>query len=372
MCVAAPALAVFVVAALASCGTAEPPAVEAVPVPPPSVGTTVGPWTRLPDPPLSARHGAVAVWTGEEVVVIGGSTKPPCPGNASCAIGLDRMDGAAYDPAARSWRPIADAPEPVTASSAVALGGDVYLLESEPGGGPRDRMLRYDPEGDAWIDLPAPTHAEGRRVLAWEDRLVAVVESAPSPPTSVHEAWDPATGSWTPLAADPMPPEHYRFGFTIGSDLYVSTIDALARHDGSGWEAVDVGADGLTCDDLTAAEGSGDPQTVLMPRGPDSSAFCVRGDDGALAGVDPPPSYDAATRIIEFPLGGEEHVALGTSVYDVEAARWSSLDAPQTLRREGMAAVWAGGTLITFGGAARTDAFNTPVYGDAWLWTAPG
>lgn len=65
-------------------------------------------------------------------------------------------------------------------------------------------------------------------------------------------------------------------------------------------------------------------------------------------------------------------VALGSSVYDAAATAWTSLDAPYTLRREGMAAVWAGDELFTFGGAARTDASDVPVYGDAWLWTAPG
>src|SRR5688572_32281859 len=31
-----------------------------------------GGWEQLPDPPLSPRDGATAVWTGQEVVVVGG------------------------------------------------------------------------------------------------------------------------------------------------------------------------------------------------------------------------------------------------------------------------------------------------------------
>ncbi|MBL8775405.1 MAG: hypothetical protein JNK12_05720 [Acidimicrobiales bacterium] len=366
---------VLVVATAAACGTVDPPAVAATPEPvaSPPVGTTVGPWTRLPDPPLAARHDALAVWTGDEVVVLGGSITPPCPGNALCASGLDRIDGAAYDPVAGTWRRIADAPAAVTANAAVVLDGDLYVLESGAGGD-GSQMLRYDPEADVWTVLPGPSTTQGRRLLAWGDQLVAVMESAPTPPTpptTAHEIWDPATATWTPLPPDPMPAEWYRFGFTVGPDLYVSTIDTLARFDGSAWALVQVGDDGATCDDLRATRGPSAPDTVLMPRGPDSPAFCVR-DDDALAGVEAPPSYDAATRIIEFPLGGDERAALGTSVYDAAATAWMSLDAPNTLQREGMAAVWAGDELFTFGGAARTDTFDTPVYGDAWLWTAPG
>lgn len=328
----------------------------------------MGPWTRLPDPPLTPRHDALAVWTGEEVVVVGGSTTSPCPSNALCVGREGPVDGAAYDPVAESWRPIADAPAAVTASSAVVLDGEIYLLEPSAGGDD-DQMLRYDPEADAWTVLPGPTHTQGRRLLAWGDRLVAVVESAPTPPTAVHELWDPATGAWTPLPADPMPTEWYRFGFSVGTDLYVSTIDTLARFDGSAWALVPVGDDGATCDDLTGTDSSSSLDPVLMPRGPDSPAFCVRGP-GGLTGVAPPPPYDSASRVIEFPLAGDERAALGTSVYDAATERWTSLDAPNTLRRDGMAAVWAGDNLFTFGGAARTDTFDTPVYGDAWLWTA--
>ena len=225
----------------------------------------------------------MAVWTGEEVVVVGGSRTPPCPSNALCLSGEDQVDGAAYDPVGDSWRPIADAPSAITASSAVVLDGDVYLLE--PGAsGDDDQMLRYEPDADAWTVLPGPTHTQGRRLLAWGDRLVAVVESAPTPATAAHELWDPATEEWTPLPADPMPAEWYRFGFTVGTDLYVSTIDTLARFDGSAWAFVQVGDDGATCDDLTATPDPSAPGTVLMPRGPDSPAFCVR-DDDALVGV---------------------------------------------------------------------------------------
>lgn len=35
-------------------------------------------WTQMPDAPLSHRVGATTIWTGREVVVVGGITNP-CP-----------------------------------------------------------------------------------------------------------------------------------------------------------------------------------------------------------------------------------------------------------------------------------------------------
>ena len=53
-------------------------------------------WRRLPDPPDLA-HAAQAVWTGREMVVWGGHRQS----------GFETVaDGAAYDPATDRWRPV--------------------------------------------------------------------------------------------------------------------------------------------------------------------------------------------------------------------------------------------------------------------------
>ena len=77
-----------------------------------SVGPShdTGHWRELPAPPLSPRANAQAVWTGHEVVVVGGETEP-CPPGADCAILPDDLrDGAAYDPGTDRWHRIAQAP----------------------------------------------------------------------------------------------------------------------------------------------------------------------------------------------------------------------------------------------------------------------
>lgn len=71
-------------------------------------------WQRLPDPPIPPRATAVLVWTGAEMLVIGGDAFK-CPRFAGCA-GPDYAalsDGAAFNPATNRWRRIADAPLPI-------------------------------------------------------------------------------------------------------------------------------------------------------------------------------------------------------------------------------------------------------------------
>lgn len=68
-------------------------------------------WRELAAPPLSPRETPTGFWTGEEVVLVGGSDAPPCPPNAGCQVPKvpPLADGAAFDPASGAWRAIGDA-----------------------------------------------------------------------------------------------------------------------------------------------------------------------------------------------------------------------------------------------------------------------
>ena len=86
-------------------------------------------WAALPASPLKARGGQQMVWTGREVLVWGGQVAPseadPDP------LAVYPRDGAAYDPAARTWRRMPTAPPSppslLTAFS-VVWTGDVALF----------------------------------------------------------------------------------------------------------------------------------------------------------------------------------------------------------------------------------------------------
>jgi hypothetical protein len=66
------AVAALAVLALAACGRDDDP--------PPATATVSGEWERVADPPLSPRSNAVTVWTGHEVLAIGGWTYRCPPG----------------------------------------------------------------------------------------------------------------------------------------------------------------------------------------------------------------------------------------------------------------------------------------------------
>ncbi|HET9729753.1 MAG TPA: kelch repeat-containing protein [Acidimicrobiia bacterium] len=60
-------------------------------------------WRMLPKSPLSARFGAIAEWTGKEMLIVGGTATGPAAADF-------RRDGAAYNPKTNTWRRLPDAP----------------------------------------------------------------------------------------------------------------------------------------------------------------------------------------------------------------------------------------------------------------------
>lgn len=156
-------------------------------------------WEVLPDAPLEGRAGAEALWTGRELVVIGGvgrevltnraaleAPQPEptysescngtqCTGGASVSARTDPnfeqtfyTDGARYDPRNQTWKRAA-APPPGLTQGDVAAAGDMVV------GVTRGNLrAAYDVSRDAWLrlgDLPLP---EGVQLLAVGDRVVGL------------------------------------------------------------------------------------------------------------------------------------------------------------------------------------------------------
>jgi hypothetical protein len=87
------------------------------------------------------------VWTGTEVLAVGGSSS-----NGPV------LGGAAYDPAANRWRSVSAPPDPVDVSDATATWTGRLLVVAR---GP-SRVQVYDPAGDKWSVMPGLS--EGPRV----------------------------------------------------------------------------------------------------------------------------------------------------------------------------------------------------------------
>jgi N-acetylneuraminic acid mutarotase len=144
-------------------------------------------WRRLAASPVTLRTVASYGWSGRELIVYGGYG-PPTAEDAPLAI---EKRGAAYDPAADTWRPLATSPlEPrllpgFTAGpgSLLVWGGQAF----EPERVWRNGAL-YDADANSWTSTPAlatstSNNAEPRAVWTGEEFLVLHARNPGKPAT---------------------------------------------------------------------------------------------------------------------------------------------------------------------------------------------
>ena len=151
-------------------------------------------WTPLRSGSRRAWH--TAVWTGEEMIVWGGST----------CRDRDRADGAAYDPRTGSWRPIARAPLSRRRYHVAVWTGEEMLIWG--GWRARRRLVdgaAYDPERDRWRRLArSPFEAkllglglEPEIEAEWTGELMTIWSR------DFRAAYDPARDGWEAIPAPP-------------------------------------------------------------------------------------------------------------------------------------------------------------------------
>ena len=128
-----------------------------------------GTWRTIAVAPIGSRYGAVAVWTGSEVVVWGGGD----PGDRTVS------SGAAYDPIGDTWRRISTAPIGLNLASGMwtrremlvfgSLLDDRNLADTKTSVG-----AAYNPATDAWRKLPPSQLSPQATSAVWvRDRMVA-------------------------------------------------------------------------------------------------------------------------------------------------------------------------------------------------------
>ena len=162
-------------------------------------------WQALPTSPLSARQGARGVWTGREVVILGG--------------GVDsthtQVETAAYDPAHRTWRRLGDAEGlDGAAVMATAWTGDQVVVWGYHEDTADDDMLAVDPDADlpVWSTVaspPFPPTAGGSGLAGDPVGLVATATSI-RPARAAVLPWRAPLGTvsrWRPLSSPPVPPD---------------------------------------------------------------------------------------------------------------------------------------------------------------------
>ena len=176
-------------------------------------------WSAIPAAPIAPRFGAVSAWTGSEVVIFGGQ-RPQEEGPFENLI-----DGAAYDPAAGTWREIPESPlEPRGALEAVWIGDEFMVFggtDPETGGDLID-VAAYDPEADAWRTLPDLPAAQSVPTVTWTGDVVYVVGGDTEDPTApTFLVYDPDADAWVEQPDAPGAPRTFHDAVWTDAELLV-------------------------------------------------------------------------------------------------------------------------------------------------------
>ena len=171
-------------------------------------------WTAMTDVGApAARWGALAVWTGSEVLVWGGWPT---------GSGSGLANGGRYDPAADRWTTMATAGAPTGRGHTAAVWTGTEMLVwggaavGSLGGGPTGPLgdgAAYDPELDRWRTLSnagAPT-ARLQLTPVWTGDALIVwggTADTSTPAFDTGALYDPATGGWTAMASSAPPGGH--------------------------------------------------------------------------------------------------------------------------------------------------------------------
>ena len=180
-------------------------------------------WKSIAPAPTGPLVDATAVWTGERVLVWGGRVGEP--GDPAS----ERAAGAAYDPRTDSWTPISDSPLATVAGHEAVWTGQVMLVwGGSVGELPVAEGAAYDPSSDRWRKLPpAPLDARFDHSAVWTgDRMIVWggfpgEESPTSEPLADGAAYDPSGDSWSALPAAPVAGRAMHVGVWNGATMVV-------------------------------------------------------------------------------------------------------------------------------------------------------
>ena len=170
--------------------------------------TRTGTWHELPRSPLSPRTRPASAWTGAELLVWGGVR-----GGDGTAGPLD--DGAAYDPRRGTWRPLPPAPISPRAPLSVWTGEELIVWGTAvraPAGVPADGAA-YRPATDSWRAIASAPVALTDAVAAWTGREMIVFgarldgRNAATTRTAVGAAYDPRADRWRRLPDPDLSPQ---------------------------------------------------------------------------------------------------------------------------------------------------------------------
>lgn len=225
----------------------------------------------LPRAPIPAHYGSALVWTGTELIVWGGLVDDgPC-----CSVS---QDGAAFDPAAGTWRQIAPPPNQVKPGVVLWTGTEMLVWSD---GTPDTVSAAYDPALDTWRMIADPPAAALTSVAFWIGDAAVVLLGDPGVGLSGF-AYSPAADEWRRLAEGPWDSYMVWTGSTIltvtdpssdaggrlaGYDPATDTWRVLEKLGGGGEPVVIPGRGGAPATVAFLPGETGAPVQVLDDRG---------------------------------------------------------------------------------------------------------
>jgi hypothetical protein len=282
-------------------------------------------WTWTSAVPRPVRSYSRAVWTGDEVIVWGLAERR-------------RPSAAAYDPEADRWRLLPDWPLPRSDLPAGAWTGDRLILwgSSQHVEDPTRSGAIYDPATDSWERTSkAPIEGREGNTLVWTGREV-IVWGGSNYRTDLGDgaAYNPAADTWRRIANAPLAPRQEHVAVWTGSEMLVWGGSSYSR----------ARADGAAYDPTT------DTWRRLAPppiKGRHWLDAVWTGDQMIVWG-----GYD-----YHRPLGNG-------AAYDPDKDRWRRLPAAPIGARCLHSTVWTGRELVVFGGYDACGVGGHMAFGD--------
>ena len=159
-----------------------------------TVGAT-GQWQLIDPGPLATRGEPNSVWTGTEVLVVGG-------------LIIDQYqalsDGAAFDPSTGEWRPIPPRPVSGRVMHAVWTGEELITFGTEGISlEPITTGAAFNPATGQWRNVSLPPSSEVMQDVVWTGQRVLAWQAGGS--ASPGALYDPMTDRWTPIPANSVP-----------------------------------------------------------------------------------------------------------------------------------------------------------------------
>lgn len=164
--------------------------------------------------PFQPRAAHAAVWTGEELLIFGGTN--------GADVGEPLRSGLAFHPASETWREIAPSPVGVSwwPGMKVVWTGDRLIAVTAVSDDETwtKQILTYWPEDDTWEVATFPDERTHIGAVVWTGAEVLLVGGDHNAPDDTAWAFEPGIGQWRQLTNPPIDPVEEMRGVWAGDE----------------------------------------------------------------------------------------------------------------------------------------------------------